>query len=155
MDWGITTFCTHHVKRRFAAKSAYPTQKPRLFLFMGHAFFGWGFGEQRVPACPRAKVDSVAFMVHVAVFGTVTDFSMYLALALQHVPNIFNIIPESALHAPVVASASRRVPRPPRTSRLETHSDRALSGVTPSLFVPACPLLSVSPNTPVSRESYN
>jgi hypothetical protein len=53
----------------------------------------------------------------------------YLAVALQHVSNIFNITPESAPHAPVVASASRRVPRPPLASeRRDAQRPRAPRG---------------------------
>ena len=122
-------------------------QKPRLFLFVGHAFFGWGFGG-------LSQGESRCFCVH----GTRCRFwhcygFFYLAVALQHVPNIFNIAPESAPHAPVVASASRRVPRPPLTSeRRDPQRPRAVWG-HPFPFRTCVSrdtrLLSVPANTPV------
>ena len=104
-------------------------QKPRLFLFVGHAFFGWGFGGRRVPGRKSMLLHGTRCR-----FWHCSGF-FYLAVALQHVSNIFNITPESALHAPVVASASRWVPRPPLTSECrDPQRPRALRGP-----IPPCP----------------
>ena len=110
------------------------------------------------PACPSvSQGESRFFRVH----GTRCRFwhcygFFYLAFALQHVPNIFNITPDSALYAPVVASASRRVPRPPLASeRRGSQRPRVVRG-HPFPFRTCVSrdtrLLSVPANTPVSRD---
>ena len=80
--------------------------------------------------------------------------SFYLAFALQHVPNIFNITPDSVPHAPIIVSASRWVPHPPLASeRRDPQRPMTMRcpGSSLPFFVPSCPrthALSASPPIP-------
>jgi len=140
--------------RHFAliSSSAGLRQKPRLFLFVGHAFFGWGFGGWRVPGRKSMLLrswDTLPFLALLRIFLLLPSrYSMYL---------IYLILPRTLRHTP---PSSRALPAgflvPHWPPNVETHSDRALFGVIPSLFRTCVSrdtrLLSVSPNTPVSRD---
>ena len=125
-------------------------QKSRLFSSWDTHFLAGalvGRVSQRVPG--RKSI----FCVH----GTRCRFwhccgFFYLAFALRHVPKCL-ILPRTLRHTP---PSSRALPAgflvPHWPPNVETHSDRALSGVIPSLFRTCVSrdtrLLSVPPNAP-------